>query len=241
MALRLSGEEFGVVQGLDGQGWVREVDGSGDASPGLKITPGTGPALSVEKNNAVAFRQLKAGGGYVDLWKLNASDRIQAGADLDFSSFQLFNAVLGSVLDLNSQQLSNLKWAVSPDGTSEALGMHSGNATNSGARIMLYSAGHSTKPAELELGSADAPRTGIVERITLNAGANQGLGGIKVFENLKMQAVGGKYQSIEVPSKAGVLADADFNDAQDGLLALDSANNRVYFRVGGVWKYAALT
>ncbi len=241
MTLRLSGEEFSVLRGLDGLGWVREVDASADGDPGLKITPGTGPGVSIEKNNAIALRQLKAGGGYADLWKLNASDRIQAGADLDFSSFQLFNAVLGSVLDLNSQQLSDFKWAVSPDGTSEFLGMHSGNATNSGARVFLFSAGHTTRPGEIELGSADAPRTGIIERLTLNAGANQGLAGIKVFENLKMQTVGGKYQSIEVPSKAGVLADADFNDAQDGLLALDSTNNRVYFRIGGAWKYAALT
>ncbi len=220
----------------------RKIDASGDGDPGLEITPGTGPAVSVEKNNVAAVRQLKQDGtSYADMWKLNTSDRMVAGADVDINNQQVFNAKLGSILDLNSQQLNNFKWARSPDGASEFLGMHSGNETNSGARVFLFSAGHTTRPGELELGSADAPRTGIVERLTLNAGANQGLAGIKVFENIEMQTVGGKYQSVKLPIKAGVSADADFNSPQDGLIALDSTNNRVYFRIGGVWKYAALT
>lgn len=41
--------------------------------------------------------------------------------------------------------------------------------------------------------------------------------------------------------KAGIPVDGDFPTAIDGLIALDSTNNRAYFRLGGVWKYAALT
>lgn len=42
--------------------------------------------------------------------------------------------------------------------------------------------------------------------------------------------------------KAGAVTDADFAVAPpDGTVAVDSQNNRVYVRVGGTWKYAALT
>lgn len=42
--------------------------------------------------------------------------------------------------------------------------------------------------------------------------------------------------------KAGAVSDADFPHAPpDGVYALDVTNNRVYYRIGAVWKYAALT
>lgn len=41
--------------------------------------------------------------------------------------------------------------------------------------------------------------------------------------------------------KAGIPADADFVSPADGIGVVDSTNNRIYFRVGGTWKYAALT
>lgn len=62
-----------------------------------------------------------------------------------------------------------------------------------------------------------------------------------MHEDLKMQTVGDKRQSIELPVRAGTLSDADFNDPQTGLLGVDSANNRFYVRVGTTWKYVSLT
>ncbi len=45
MALRLAGEEFSVVQGLDGQGWLRQITRN-DSLPGLSLRQqGTGEAL----------------------------------------------------------------------------------------------------------------------------------------------------------------------------------------------------
>lgn len=42
--------------------------------------------------------------------------------------------------------------------------------------------------------------------------------------------------------KAGVPADGDYaTTPRDGTLVVDSANNRLYVRVGGAWKYTALT
>ena len=47
MPLRLAGEEFSVVQGLDAQGWPREIQAN-DGDPGIKITQsGSGPAIQV--------------------------------------------------------------------------------------------------------------------------------------------------------------------------------------------------
>jgi len=41
--------------------------------------------------------------------------------------------------------------------------------------------------------------------------------------------------------KAGAPVDADVNTPTDGMIRLDSTNNRIYARVGGTWRYAALT
>ena len=41
--------------------------------------------------------------------------------------------------------------------------------------------------------------------------------------------------------KAGATVDADVSNPTDGMIRVDSTNNRAYFRVGGTWKYAALT
>lgn len=41
--------------------------------------------------------------------------------------------------------------------------------------------------------------------------------------------------------KAGAAIDADVNSPADGMLRVDSTNNRLYVRVGGTWRYAALT
>ena len=49
------------------------------------------------------------------------------------------------------------------------------------------------------------------------------------------------YNGQRVKVKAGVPSDADFTDPQDGLQCFDSNNNRLYVRLGGLWKYAALT
>lgn len=43
-------------------------------------------------------------------------------------------------------------------------------------------------------------------------------------------------------TKAGAVTDADFTHAPpDGTQALDTLNNRLYVRIGTVWKYAGLT
>ena len=60
MSLRLAGEEFSVVQGLDALGWPRKVEAN-DADPGMKITQnGSGPALQVVSGDiAVGANKLK--------------------------------------------------------------------------------------------------------------------------------------------------------------------------------------
>jgi len=41
--------------------------------------------------------------------------------------------------------------------------------------------------------------------------------------------------------KAGPAVDGDVVDVADGMIRLDSTNNRLYCRIGGTWRYAALT
>lgn len=242
MTLKLSGEEFSVVRGLDGMGWLREIDASADANPGLKVTPGTGPALSIEKNNSVALRQLKAGGGYADMWKLDASNRIAAGADMDMGTYKLYNAVLGSSINVNSQQLSKVVKLQGPDtSVQQDVEIETWDAGYKGARIILENAYGAGNRGRLRLYTSSADFMSTVERMTLQSHAAQGSAPVLLYENLAMQTVGGKYQSVALPVKAGALDDADFNTVQNGLMALDSTNNRVYFRVGGAWKYASLT
>ena len=78
MSLRLAGEEFTVVQGLDAQGWPREVEVN-DAEPGLKITQGgAGPAIKV------------------------------ISGDIDLDNNLLKNAKLGTNLNGNSQNIDGM-------------------------------------------------------------------------------------------------------------------------------------
>lgn len=41
--------------------------------------------------------------------------------------------------------------------------------------------------------------------------------------------------------KAGIPTDADFDNEQSGMIAVDTTNSRIYVRVGTTWKFAALT
>jgi len=47
--------------------------------------------------------------------------------------------------------------------------------------------------------------------------------------------------AVKTGGKAGVAIDADVNTPTDGMLRFDSTNNRLYVRIGGTWRYAALT
>jgi hypothetical protein len=61
-------------------------------------------------------------------------------------------------------------------------------------------------------------------------------GRLSVYGNIR-SSVG----SVKAKVKAGAPSDADFPEAEDGLVVADTTNNRIWVRVGGVWRYAALT
>lgn len=54
---------------------------------------------------------------------------------------------------------------------------------------------------------------------------------------LSMDVPGG----VSTRSKAGIPADADLEWVRDNTMVVDSTNNRLYIRVNGTWKFAALT
>jgi len=96
--------------------------------------------------------------------------------------------------------------------------------------------------------SAGQLRTGgdldIVGTLLFGTGADTNLyrasaNALKTDDSLEVAArfVCGE-QAIKV--KAGVPSDADFGVDASGNLCLDTTNNRIYFRVGTTWKYAAL-
>lgn len=62
MALRLMGEEYTVIQGVDDTGWLREITVS-STDPGVKIDQqGTGPILELRDNGSIVA-SVKDGGG----------------------------------------------------------------------------------------------------------------------------------------------------------------------------------
>lgn len=42
-------------------------------------------------------------------------------------------------------------------------------------------------------------------------------------------------------SKAGVPVDGDFTSPIDGMIAVDSTDNKIYVRIGGAWKGVLMT
>ena len=61
MALRLAGEEYSVVQGLDGQGWPREISAN-DANPALEINQsGGGSIIELKADGSLVLKSPKSG------------------------------------------------------------------------------------------------------------------------------------------------------------------------------------
>jgi hypothetical protein len=83
MALKLAGEECGVVQGLDSLGWLRTVRAS-DSDPGLSVRQeGTGRVAEF-KDGATEVLYIPGGGD------------VTLGRDLEFqNNLALFNSLLG--------------------------------------------------------------------------------------------------------------------------------------------------
>jgi hypothetical protein len=70
-------------------------------------------------------------------------------------------------------------------------------------------------------------------RIQLNKDMIQGTG-----TNIGVNNVAG---SVVAKVKAGSPADGDFTTATDGLVVVDSTNNKIWARVGGAWKGVAIS
>jgi len=67
--------------------------------------------------------------------------------------------------------------------------------------------------------------------------SNTGVTGLNV-----QGLINGTLNGIATYSKAGTLSDSDFGGGVDnGMMAIDSTNGRIYFRYGGSWHYASQT
>ena len=93
---------------------------------------------------------------------------------------------------------------------------------------------------------ASSSRPGLVIRpgasITGNPFELWSAGGSTVLINFRPDGVATFTKAAATLQKAGIPADADWTSAPpDGTIVADSTNNRIYVRVGGIWKYATLT
>ena len=93
---------------------------------------------------------------------------------------------------------------------------------------------------------ASSSRPGLVIRpgasITGNPFELWSAGGSTVLINFRPDGVATFTKAAATLQKAGIPTDADWTSAPpDGTIVADSTNNRIYVRVGGAWKYAALT
>lgn len=63
--------------------------------------------------------------------------------------------------------------------------------------------------------------------------ARSGADRLRVYDGLVVD------DGVTTKTKAGTISDADFvqGTKSDGLLAVDTTNGRIYFRMGGVWRY----
>lgn len=137
---------------------------------------------------------------------------------------------------------------LSTDDPFEVLGVGAGTAPNSGSewtyqyidiRTASYPQGRiaAVQPTGRYADSADV--------VVYAAHANV------LYERLRMHGTPQKStftgvvfipQGVRTFVKAGAPVDTDFSDYSDGMLAVDTTNNRLYVRTGGgFWKYATLT
>ena len=75
-----------------------------------------------------------------------------------------------------------------------------------------------------------------VDRLEFTGNVAQGSAKITSRENIDF----GTNVSIVIKTKAGVPADADFAQPVDGMMALDTTNNRLYVRSGAIWKFVGV-
>ena len=111
MALRLAGEDYSVVQGLDGLGWLRDINVS-SSDPALKVDQkGAGSILDLLDNGTAVLRVLNGGNlgflagkaltaGQYEIGRNNdATNRLQlnvpTGASIEFS----VNGVEASIIN----------------------------------------------------------------------------------------------------------------------------------------------
>ena len=81
MALRLAGEEFSVVQGLDTQGWLREIQAN-DGDPGLKISQSwAGDAIQFQQAATIATLS-----GEIRVNPASSQFMLNGGTDIRFGS-----------------------------------------------------------------------------------------------------------------------------------------------------------
>lgn len=178
-----------------------------------------------------------SGGGKMHQWAFRdiACEGVQGGlvaGDFNasvFDNIMQFDAGSENVndfIDLGSGGGTNVVRSLTLD-AGMASGKYYVNSENAGNTAVYDTSGPVKRGERTKLiNSADlgssSPGT-VYSDIYMNTGGVNARGGLHIF------------------TKAGAITDGDFDVATDGLVGVDTSNNRFYVRHGGSWHYSALT
>ena len=120
-----------------------------------------------------------------------------------------------------------------------------GDASTSGSLVF-----RGTSPATIDVLNGDrldfqtsvGGDTGLTSKMTILNNGNVGINTTSPSYKLDVSGIIRSTAGLSTFVKAGTISDTDFTEtALDGLMAVDSTDNRLYVRSGGIWKYIAFT
>lgn len=190
-----------------------------------------------------------SGGTAVDRIKFIAAD---LSGDANNAAMQLFDlqnvttriALIDTQLTVTG---SGLKFSAGSDLAKVYTLIDTGDLELNGADVVVrVLPDTSSDPVFVGSVNTDAQRRFVIDATGL---LNWGSGSAARNVNLKRQADDLLYTDDQFQAAdglvtkiiAGIPVDGNFTVVQNGIIAIDSANLRVYFRIAGAWRYAQLT
>ncbi len=158
--------------------------------------------------------------------------QIDAGAGDSIVGINLYNSTITTPL---SNAGSGTIFADAAGMNLENLAHVLGPATSS--TVLLLSGRRTTASGDgMGLQTADGAG-GLLRRLSIEVGS----GGRPIRVTNGTLYPSDAVSGIGVRTKAGIPSDADFDSPVDGLIVIDTSNNRLYYRRGGTWHYVAET
>ncbi|MBI4236373.1 MAG: hypothetical protein HY688_03340 [Chloroflexi bacterium] len=225
MPLKLAGEEIGAIQGLDGQGWLREIAAS-DSLPALKINQaGVGRLLDLQDGGLSKLHGLDGG-------RIVVADSVEVGANpAATGALRLANA--GEVVFRNAANSSDLV----------AVRVESDNKLHLGISAGMEVVAETPVDVRLGLkntGAADGGDVAVLEGLRVK-------GSVVVrspADDLNMIALSQTQRSFYIQERSAHIADGSVDEDFAWVYVLNDGTNYqfvVKLKVNGVVKTGTLT